>query len=488
MSDSPRETLLSLGLLSSYLSNVFTPYVIIVASLFTCAILVARYAVPMRMIIVLDKCVREVEDLYYDTCETQSFNFPEAENDLAARLIAIQDEAARLRIRTVRLTHAPGTAWWSECRGFFMGYSLAIWLCTSKIRALQRDLQLRQHKQLHALNAEFAAGNSPALQLRMRRRYCGSDSHRLERWGNDRETGQMGPNVDPAMRFIRDSARRVQSGAPGCGVPHTIGGVGLGLARISPAMHLRVAHPLRPAPLALARLAQDGDRWSPACAGQMQGRGGRLLGAASAQSGGVAGMRRATHVHSRMRAWERVGPQVELRAAGWWTARAGCDVAHIKRDTGDASEAQCGGSGRARGTVEDPSSIFALWWAWSQCVPAGLSMQCRSSPSATNSAPADVCTGPPLSAQCSSTIPHAWRQPAEVPLSVEKAAETGDLRFCGWTARSGVNPVGGTSSSQRLTRGRVGVERGHERMSSRPLRLTYMGKKYQKLSRKKPGQ
>ncbi|KAJ6616031.1 hypothetical protein B0H10DRAFT_2219774 [Mycena sp. CBHHK59/15] len=110
------------------------------------------------MTVVLDKCLREVEDLYYDTCETHSFNHPEAENDLATHLLDIQDEASRLRIRTLRLTHAPGMAWWSECRGFFMGHSLAIWICTSKIHALQRDLQLKQYKRLQALHAGFAAG------------------------------------------------------------------------------------------------------------------------------------------------------------------------------------------------------------------------------------------------------------------------------------------------------------------------------------------
>ncbi|KAJ6608430.1 hypothetical protein B0H10DRAFT_2439050 [Mycena sp. CBHHK59/15] len=170
MSDSPRKSLLSL--LSSSLSNIFTPCVIIVASLFTCAILVARYALPTRMIIVLDKGLREVEDLYYDMCGAYRLNLAEAENDLAARLIAIEDEAASLRIRFLRLTHAPGMAWWSECRGFFMGHSLAIWLCTSKICALQRDLLLRQQQKMQALHAEFAAGNSPVWQLRMRQRYC----------------------------------------------------------------------------------------------------------------------------------------------------------------------------------------------------------------------------------------------------------------------------------------------------------------------------
>ncbi|KAJ6560497.1 hypothetical protein B0H10DRAFT_1966925 [Mycena sp. CBHHK59/15] len=179
MSDSPRETLLSL--LSRSLSNIITPHVIIVASLLTCAILVARYALPTRMIIVLDKCLREVEDLYYDTCDTYGLSLAAAENDLAARLIEIQDEAARLRICTLRLTHAPGMAWWSECRGFYMGHSFAIWLCASKIRALQRDLQLRQHQKMQALHAELAAGNSPAWQFRLRQRHCSShnDSHRL---------------------------------------------------------------------------------------------------------------------------------------------------------------------------------------------------------------------------------------------------------------------------------------------------------------------
>ncbi|KAJ6626314.1 hypothetical protein B0H10DRAFT_2211202 [Mycena sp. CBHHK59/15] len=170
MSDSARDTLLSL--LPSSLSNIFIPYVIIVAPLLTCAILVVRYALPTGMIIVLDKCLREVEDLYYDTCETQSSNLLEAENNIAARLLDIQNEAASLRIRTLRLTHAPGMAWWCECCGFFMGHSLAIWLCTTKIHALQRDLQLRQHKQLQGLHAEFAAGNSPTWQLRMRQHYC----------------------------------------------------------------------------------------------------------------------------------------------------------------------------------------------------------------------------------------------------------------------------------------------------------------------------
>ncbi|KAJ6632426.1 hypothetical protein B0H10DRAFT_1977285 [Mycena sp. CBHHK59/15] len=177
MSDSPRKSLLSL--LSSSLSKIFTPYVIIVASLLTWAILVARYALPTRMIIGLDKCLREVEDLYYDTFDTYGLSLAGVENNLAARLIAIQDEAASLHIRTLRLNHAPGMAWWRECRGFSMGHSLAIWLCTSKIRALQCDLQLRQHQKMQALHAEFAAGNSPTWQLRMRQRYCASDSHRL---------------------------------------------------------------------------------------------------------------------------------------------------------------------------------------------------------------------------------------------------------------------------------------------------------------------
>ncbi|KAJ6608058.1 hypothetical protein B0H10DRAFT_1955717 [Mycena sp. CBHHK59/15] len=196
MSNSPRETLLSL--VSCSLTSIFTRDVIIVASLVTWAILITRYALPTHMTIDLDKCLLEVEDLYYNTRETHGFNLPEAENDLAGRLLkyavittigylhslhcgqhSIQDEAASLRIRTLRLTHAPRMAWWSEYRGFFVGHSLAIWRCISNIRALRRDLQLKQQQKMQALHAEFAAGNSPPWQLRMRQRYCGShnDSH-----------------------------------------------------------------------------------------------------------------------------------------------------------------------------------------------------------------------------------------------------------------------------------------------------------------------
>ncbi|KAJ6560494.1 hypothetical protein B0H10DRAFT_1966923 [Mycena sp. CBHHK59/15] len=356
MSDSPRESLLSL--LSSSFSNTFTPYVIIVASLLTCAILVARYALPTRMIIVLDKCLREVEDLYYDTCETHSFNLPEAEKDIAARLLDIQDEAARLRIRTLRLIHAPGMAWWSECRGFFMGHSLAIWLCTLKIHALQHDLQLRQHKRLQASHAEFAAGNSPAWQLRMRQRYCGSDSHHLDE-----------QNVHPAMRFIRegpDSARpphgesvgRVQPSAPGCGRPRTIGGVGLVLARISPVLRSRVARPARltrtVGAIALDVASQDvgdlgcghGKGWGlKSRSGTSQWKSGRSA-ICTALLNRETWKRRGTRTCTSLFAppleprARKLGPEtncslrVAWTAAGWRTACAGCG-ARIGRKTGD---------------------------------------------------------------------------------------------------------------------------------------------------------
>ncbi|KAJ7489143.1 hypothetical protein FB451DRAFT_1223858 [Mycena latifolia] len=146
----------------------------IIISVFAVTTLVFGYARPTRMAESVDKSLRDTEDLFYETCDIHNFNPPSlitVDNDVAARLIVLQDRAAKLRMQT--LLHGTSAIWfWNELVAFCKGHSFAIWRCARYIGVLQNDLKVIKLERLRELDAELAlcasSGSFPAWQLSMR--------------------------------------------------------------------------------------------------------------------------------------------------------------------------------------------------------------------------------------------------------------------------------------------------------------------------------
>ncbi|KAJ7699239.1 hypothetical protein B0H17DRAFT_1177084 [Mycena rosella] len=155
----------------------------IIASVFIVTVFLLRYARPTLMAESVDKSLRDTENLFYETCDIHNFNAPSltpVDNDVAARLIVLQDKAAKLRVQTLR--HGTSLIWlWNELLALCNGRSFAIWRCARHIGALQNDIKVIKLERLRELNIDLAlcasSGASPLLQLSMRHRHhCGIGS------------------------------------------------------------------------------------------------------------------------------------------------------------------------------------------------------------------------------------------------------------------------------------------------------------------------
>ncbi|KAJ6514593.1 hypothetical protein DFH09DRAFT_1332956 [Mycena vulgaris] len=158
-------TALAVGedLLTTSSARTFVAVTLISATLF-----LALHAVrPTRIMPHLESRLREVEDLYYAPITAGPFSVDttgSAAADLALELIALQDKARNLRIKTLRSTACP-MAWWRELCATCTGQSLAIWRCNRDLTRLRNVLQLRIQEQIDIFHSEFAGGHSAAVRL-----------------------------------------------------------------------------------------------------------------------------------------------------------------------------------------------------------------------------------------------------------------------------------------------------------------------------------
>ncbi|KAJ7677925.1 hypothetical protein DFH06DRAFT_1422249 [Mycena polygramma] len=131
-----------------------------------------RAAFPTQLMKSLNASLLATEQLYFDTFETHLFNeSSKADMDLAARLLVLEDNAAKLRLQT--LFHGTFFVQWGELWGICTGQSFAIWRCTRKIQCLGSEMQMRHQEKLHELHKVLTAGASPTWKLTMRQRYHG---------------------------------------------------------------------------------------------------------------------------------------------------------------------------------------------------------------------------------------------------------------------------------------------------------------------------
>ncbi|KAJ7260723.1 hypothetical protein C8J57DRAFT_1337881 [Mycena rebaudengoi] len=138
------------------------------ALLLTCMLLV-KYALPTCMLNHLEKSLTNVEKIYYRTFDTLPLK---ADDDLAARLLSLQDAVTKLHLHTQRSTRASVLGWWgTELCGLFNGHSLEIWRCGWDIQVFQNDMRMCKQEKLKELSDKLASVKSPGWQLAMRQRF-----------------------------------------------------------------------------------------------------------------------------------------------------------------------------------------------------------------------------------------------------------------------------------------------------------------------------
>ncbi|KAJ7444564.1 hypothetical protein B0H11DRAFT_1355163 [Mycena galericulata] len=129
----------------------------------------AIFASPTRMIIRLNREIEHMGKLYNEAVSAHLFDFRlQADLDVSNRFLALDDEARRLRIKTL---DAPSLRWWcSGFHGLVSGHSLAIWKCTRNTSSLNDKIQLIMEAKAQDFNTAFALGISPSRQVWLRHR------------------------------------------------------------------------------------------------------------------------------------------------------------------------------------------------------------------------------------------------------------------------------------------------------------------------------
>ncbi|KAJ6554838.1 hypothetical protein B0H19DRAFT_1072185 [Mycena capillaripes] len=159
-------------ILSNSMLRVTTTIVLAIATL----AIVVHICSPTRMMAILDNRLWVVEQAYIDAIGVDLLSLispTPLDNELARRLITLQDGVLSLRTQTLQYsTMSIGRRLWDEICGLCRGHSLAIWQRSRELSALHTAIQVRNEATRETFNTEMAGFNSPVIQLALRHRYA----------------------------------------------------------------------------------------------------------------------------------------------------------------------------------------------------------------------------------------------------------------------------------------------------------------------------
>ncbi|KAJ7621373.1 hypothetical protein FB45DRAFT_929055 [Roridomyces roridus] len=140
----------------------------LITSIFGVLVFVAIIASPTRLIAILNREIEHASRIYVEMTDTHLLDCRDA--GICEQFLALDDEARKLRIKTLTMRVPTCICWCLGLYGLLTGHSLAIWRCTIRTRNLADRIQLNAEAKTQDLNKTLAVGSSPSQQLWLRRR------------------------------------------------------------------------------------------------------------------------------------------------------------------------------------------------------------------------------------------------------------------------------------------------------------------------------